>query len=63
MALFKNYLEDFSRMKPEVEYCFNGDAYAWYDSINEIYGFSDILSIGKSDSWVLYTAVHEAGHS
>lgn len=63
ITLFKNYLEDFSRVKPEVVSISGLDAYAWYDSIDEDYGFNEIMNWNESDAWILYLAAHESGHS
>lgn len=63
ITLFKDYLEDFSRVKPEVIPIAGLGAYAWYDSIDEDYGFNEIMNWNESDAWILYLAAHEGGHS
>jgi hypothetical protein len=63
ITLFKSYLEDFSRMKPEVMRIAGDGAYALYDSIDESYGFNEIMNWNESDAWILYLAAHEGGHS
>jgi hypothetical protein len=63
ITLFRNHLEDFSKMKPEVVSIYDMGSYAWYDSIDESYGFNEIMNWNASDAWILYLAAHEGGHS
>ena len=63
ITLFKSYLEDFSRMEPEVVNISGDGAHAWYDFIDEDYGFNELMNRDESDAWILYLAAHEGGHS